>query len=376
MKKVILSLLVLAAAISFVEAAPFQTMGMLRTPDAYILPHKAAEFQFVNYLRQTRDTDLTYIPYGMVSGGLLDRVELGMYAGDNVIFGNIKVKLLQETLKIPQLSVGLENIFSSIPTDFHDLHNGSYYETSDDGFPHPDRADYEAFSPYVVMSKQAVLGGVHTMFNIGVGMHRFVGQVHRSRLFSGSFASFEVSPVRNFSILGEYDGRDFNGGLKYSIDNFSFKVGYQAIENLFKESEGNGYEKDRRFALSISYLFDKYASAKRRPDIVELARIAEGQDLGDIYAGDQTTGTEGTTGIGPDTTTGGGTQITTGTDTTGQDVAVTTGGTTGTTGTRTPTPEMQDLVTELQRLQAERARAEGALQELRDWINSLRQPSE
>ena len=44
MKKVILSVIVLATMFGFLEAAPFQTLGMLRTPDAYVLPHKAAEF--------------------------------------------------------------------------------------------------------------------------------------------------------------------------------------------------------------------------------------------------------------------------------------------------------------------------------------------
>ena len=34
MKKVILSMIVLVAVFSIAQAAPFQTLGMLRTPDA------------------------------------------------------------------------------------------------------------------------------------------------------------------------------------------------------------------------------------------------------------------------------------------------------------------------------------------------------
>ncbi len=407
MKKVILSLLVLAAMLSVLDAAPFQTMGMLRTPDAYILPNKAAEIQFVNYLRKTRDIDLHYVPYGMLSVGILDQIELGLYGGDDVFFANLKIKLLQETLKYPQVSVGLENIFSPVPTDFKDMPATDYFNSNFDGDAHPDAADYEAYSPYVVVSKQAVIGGVHSMFNLGVGMHRFVGQVSRSRIFSGSFASIEVSPFNNFSMLGEYDGRDFNGGMKYTWDNFSFKLGYQAIENLFKKSEGNGYEKDIRAAFSVSYLFDQFASTKRRrPDLIELASANDltpyddGQYVVDypmddgIQTGD--TGTEpGDTGtvVTGDTgtqTRDDGTVVTGDTGTEPGDTGTVVTGDTGTqTGTevaitnppvtppvvRTPTPEMQELVTELQRLQQERARAENSLQELRNWINSLRTPN-
>jgi len=42
MKKIILMAIAVVAVISSVQAAPFQTLGMLRTPDAYVLPNKAA----------------------------------------------------------------------------------------------------------------------------------------------------------------------------------------------------------------------------------------------------------------------------------------------------------------------------------------------
>jgi len=316
-------------------------MGMLRTPDAYVLPSKAAEVQFVYYMRKGKanDWDLEHVPYGMLSVGILDRIELGVFAGDKVAFANVKLKLIKETLKIPQLSIGLENIFSRVPNHYFDesvINNN------------PDKRDYEAYSPYAVISKQVVIGGVHTMLNLGGGMHRFVGQVPRSRMFSGMFASVEVSPARDFYMLGEYDGQDFNVGAKYTYRNFSFKLGYQALENLAKGSEDNGYEKDLRIAASIGYLFDRYAKDKRRPDLYEFATNDDLKPIDD------------------------------GTDDTG-DVAVNVDGTTGTgtsvvsTKPKELSPEMNDLLAELRRLRAEREKAQGALDDLRKWIESTKE---
>ncbi|MDX9828470.1 MAG: hypothetical protein RBT73_12080, partial [Spirochaetia bacterium] len=98
MKKVILSVIVLAAMFGFLEAAPFQTLGMLRTPDAYVLPHKAAEFMLVGYYRDIAKPVASDDPalYFMAGVGLMDRVELGMFVGDKVdddmvYFLNLKV---------------------------------------------------------------------------------------------------------------------------------------------------------------------------------------------------------------------------------------------------------------------------------------------
>ncbi|MDZ4182370.1 MAG: hypothetical protein U1B83_05795, partial [Candidatus Cloacimonadaceae bacterium] len=285
MKKVILSVIVLAAMLSMVEAAPFQTLGMLRTPDAYVLPHKAAELLLVGYYREVarpttaNDDQDGFVPYAMLGAGIFDRAEIGFFGGDQIYYMNLKLKLIQETLKIPQVAVGMDNIFS--PVNRHRAQdwtpaNAPEWEYSD----HPDKADYEYYSPYIVASKQAVIGGISWMFNLGVGSNRFTGQVPRSRIFNGTFASIELSPFRDFAIQGEYSGHDFNAGIKYTYKNFGFKVAGQAIEDLAKN---NGYEDNVRVAFGLSYLFDKYATAKRRPD---LRQYAKDQDLEDIQVAD------------------------------------------------------------------------------------------
>ncbi len=265
MRRVILSLLVLAAALGVVEAVPFQTIGMLRTPDAYVLPNKAAEAQFTSYLRKIGEgADIEYIPIGMLNVGILNRAELGFLYGDDVYFFNVKLKVIEETMGVPQVSIGVDNIFSPIREDARQIPLG------EDFFDHPDKYLYERNSPYIVFSKQSVLRGffgipaISTILNAGWGQNRFKGQIPRSKRLNGLFTSVEFAPVANMAILGEFDGHELNMGLKYSYRNFSAKIGYQAIEDLFKDYATGA---NKRFAFSVSYLFDKYADARRRPSL-------------------------------------------------------------------------------------------------------------
>lgn len=393
MKKVILSVIVIAAMFSLLQAVPFQTLGMLRTPDAYVLPHKAAELMLAGYYYDVAKPvdDDDFAPYMMAGVGLFDRVELGLFLGDKVkdepmvYFLNMKFKVLQETPRFPQLAVGMDNIFSPVST--HGVHDGGLTPT-DDFYEHPDKAAFEHYSPYAVASKQAVVFGMPWMFNLGFGSNRFIGQVSRSRVFNGIFMSAELSPIRDLAIQGEYSGHDFNAGVKYSWKNWGFKVGASALEDLAKD---NGYEDNLRVAFAVSYLFDKYAEAQRRPD---LSRYASGRDLEDPYIVDLGTippeqgvvippsaevvpGTGEVVVIPPTGTTPG---TTPGTST--GEVAVVTPGTTletpglsgtgGTTNYSQLSPEVRDLLEELRQLRQEREKAQKSLEDLRSWIQELK----
>jgi hypothetical protein len=271
MKKIILSVFVLVAIVGMVQAAPFQTMGLLRTPDAYVIPHKSAHLTLVGYYRNVDEEE--FIPYGMLGVGLFNRLQLDGFAGDDIYFMNAKVKLIPETLYIPQISVGMDNIFSTVNVQrAQDYNDPSEYSWADN----PDKCDYEHFSPYVVASKQAVIGGLSWMFNLGGGANRFTGQTSRSRVFSGMFASLEVSPTNNLSFQGEFDGQDFNVGLKYSLGNYSFKVAAQAVENYAKN---NGLENTHRIGFGVTYLFDKFAEGKTtRPVIFNTNQLSETEE--------------------------------------------------------------------------------------------------
>lgn len=361
MRKVLFSALVMTFLAGMLFAAPFQTLGMLRTPDAYVLPHKAAEILLVGYYRDVAkpsyvDMDRwgNFVPYGMLGVGLFDRAEIGLFAGDGLYFMNTKVKLVEETLRMPQISIGMDNIFSGINEHrAQDPNPGWYWES------HPDKTNYEYYSFYAVASKQVVIGKTNWMFNVGGGNNRFTGQVPRSRIFNGLFASIEFSPFKDFFLQGEYSGHDFQAGLKYTFGNFGVRVGAQAIEDLFKD---NGYEENLRVALGISYLFDKYATAKRRPDIVELAKGARSAEEPFIEITDD--GPEVViTDTPPDEPLG---EVSLGTGT--ADIGVQ-----GGSSYKELSPEVKDLLGELRSLREEREKAQKALLDLRAWLKENKQ---
>ena len=404
MKKVILSVIVIAAMFSLLQAAPFQTLGMLRTPDAYVLPHRAAEFMLAGYYRDiAKPVEYDgFAPYMMAGVGLFNRLELGMFVGDKVedeplvYFLNLKFKVLQETPRLPQISVGMDNILSPMTN-----HRSQDMVPGDDFYTHPDKSGYENYSPYAVASKQAVIFGVPWMFNLGIGSNRFVGQAGRARMLNGIFMSAELSPIRNLALQGEFDGHEVNAGIKYSWKNWGFKVGAQALEDLTKD---NGYEDNLRVAFAISYLFDKYAEAQRRPD---LKRYAVDSDLEDSYAvetgtlppqegmiipptGGSTDPSAGEVVIIPPTgtTTGGEVVVippaetkpesSTGEvalGTSGSGTTLETPGLTGSGGSTSYSqlsPEVRDLLEELKQLRAEREKAQKSLDDLRSWIQELK----
>lgn len=375
MKKVILSMIVLAAMFSVAQAAPFQTLGMLRTPDAYVLPHKAAEFLLVGYYRDVakptppadrKDDYKSLAPYGMIGIGILDRLELGLFVGDYtekdgmVYFLNAKVKIFEETLRIPQLTIGMDNILSPLPR-----HKESLLDPADNFYSHPDRDSYEPYSAYLVGSKQAVFMGIPWMLNLGVGTNRFVGQAPRARFFNGVFTSLEVSPIRDLSMQFEYDGEDMNAGIKYSYKNFGIKLAGAAMEDWAKD---NGYEDNVRFAVGLSYLFDKFAEAKRRPDIGRYAEAGELEGMELVEVGETIVSpTEPGTGLPGSTevVVAPGTQLQT-------PGLVTQSG----EGYKELSPEVRDLLEELRVLREERQKAQQAMDDLRKWIQDLKKTKE
>ena len=385
MKKVILSVIVLAAVIGIIEAAPFQTMGLLRTPDAYVNPHKSAQLVLAGYYRNVEkpsyvDMDMNGLNfYGMLGVGLFDRVQMDFFGGDYVYFLNAKIKLLQETPKFPQIAIGMDNIFSPVNRRRAQDYRPYYYWDPEQQvivhspirdslnlgwIDHPDKTDYEHFSPYIVASKQVVMGGIDWMFNAGFGANRYTGQVPRSRFFSGFFTSVEISPWDNFAIQGEYDGKDFNAGLKYSYKNFGIRLGAEAVEDMAKGSEGNGYENNLRIALGLSYLFDRYSdkNATIRPD---LSLYATSIGTEPVVVTTEPVAVAPTESGKP------------------SEVAIVT------PGTQLPTPgiveasaykelspEVKDLLAELRLLREERQKAQKALEDLRKWLQELKEENQ
>ncbi|MFO7660074.1 MAG: hypothetical protein R6V77_04105 [Candidatus Cloacimonadaceae bacterium] len=258
MKRKLLLCMILFVIASAAYSVPYSTIGYLRAPDAYVLPHKAAEFTFTNYLRRVENDfvelpDYEYIPMGMVNVGLFNRVGISAWGGDKLAFANLKLMLVGETPLIPQIAIGIDNLFSPVKEDALEIEQGEDY------YDNPDKSFYEKNSPYIAITKAAVLRNMtglkllETFITAGWGMNKFKGQVEIARRFEGIFGSITVKPHKDLSITFENDGFNLNAGAAYSYKKFAFKISYVAIE----EQENN------RFGLSVSYLFDKYADPKR-----------------------------------------------------------------------------------------------------------------
>jgi len=245
-------------------AVPYTTMGQLRAPDAYVLPHKSAELTFTNYFRRETDfvglTTYKYVPMGMVNIGLFDRIGVGAWAGDKVGFVNLKAMIIEETSSIPQVAIGIDNLFSRVGEDAND----STRFGNENWFDYEDKTFYERNSPYLVFTKASVIRGLsgvpllESYISLGVGRNKFKGQVDLAKRFEGIFGAITIKPRKNISITFENDGGNINAGAQYSIKKFGFKISYVGIE----EQENN------RFGIAVSYLFDQFADTKHKRDIL------------------------------------------------------------------------------------------------------------
>jgi hypothetical protein len=261
MKNTFLLIIAMFIAVTSIYAVPYTTMGFVRTPDAYILPHKAAEITLTNYLRREKNSfgeknyPYEYIPMGMINCGLFNRIEIGAWGGDKVGFANVKVKVIEETNIIPQVSVGADNLFS--PVKENAFKDKKYSNEVDSYF-------YERNSPYIAFSKTSVLKGmtgiklIESAFTVGVGRNKFKGQVSISKRFEGIFGTITIKPQQNLAITFENDGFNLNLGAQYTYKKFAFKLSYVGLE----EQENN------RIGLAVSYLFDKFADLKHRPNLM------------------------------------------------------------------------------------------------------------
>jgi len=275
MRKIVISMILTLMIIGLLDSVPYTTMGQLRSPDAYVLPHKAAELTYTNYLRRKTDSftdleQLEYIPMGMLNFGIYDRVALGVWGGDKLGFVNLKIKVIEETVSIPQVSVGIDNVFSPIRENSEKTVQRRFNNNPEKGF-------YEKNSPYVVFSKSSVVKGMtglpllETVFSVGIGGNKFRGQHRIAKKFEGLFGSVSIKPEKNTSLTFENDGFNLNAGAQYSYRKFSFKISYVGLE----EQENN------RIGIGISYLFDKYADSKRRPSLLmeEDSKTSSGSDV-------------------------------------------------------------------------------------------------
>ena len=268
MNKILLILIGVLIA-STALAIPYAVLGNINVPDAYILPNKMVEFSLVNYfvgdgtLRGVSDSLASpdsYDPAFAISYGFKDRAELGFVLSKHKIYyGNLKIKILSESEKIPQISFGVENI-GSIVDNFETPYPTKEYEFTDP-------RDYIKNSPYFVISKSALLltgipqlKNVESTVHFGIGTRRFKGTRKIVKNFSGMFGGIDFKPSRNVSFNLEFDSQNLNLGGNLYYKNFTFRGCIYRLEDFLKKKDDPNH--GEKYALSIKYTLDTFSDIK------------------------------------------------------------------------------------------------------------------
>lgn len=225
--------------ISFVVVGgslPFSRSGVIDCPDAYVLRHTEIEAALSVAAYSVQDSagagNSEFMITGYLDVGLFRYGQIGIsYLGDGGIVGNIKFAVLQEGISVPAFAIGLENI-----TGEKDIECFKIDSAGVEMFYQYDHA--QNWSAYGVASKDlSFLLGIPATVNLGIGIGRFVGVVDPgamgigSSIANGLFGSVVYYPNDLFAVALEQDGRDFNLGVSYKINNYvTFEIAWAELE--------------------------------------------------------------------------------------------------------------------------------------------------
>lgn len=223
----------------------FTDSGLMDIPTGEVLKHGIfgvgvyAPFQNTTYFK--RDPVVFRVNFGMFG-----RIELGashILPQDNdasrSFLGHVKAQLLNETGKIPNVAIGIDNLGDNVEQKWN---------------------TYDANSAYLVISKTFNLPRIHLISgHIGVGNHRFAFDERPIGLFAG--VSTEVHPAfarGDIALSLEFDGKGANAGLRYTADSgLQIALG---VETLNKPE-------DIRYLVSVSWtnaqMLEQIDAAKR-----------------------------------------------------------------------------------------------------------------
>jgi len=275
-KKIIVSCLFLMM-LSSIFAVPYASMGNVNIPDAYVLPHKMIDVGYTNYFVSAGDLDLGNGEYDFAFTtrfGLFNRAEIGIvYTSYEKIYGNFKFRVINETLAVPALSIGIVNLFSGVSED--DLEKGVDF---------PDGRELLSNSPFVAMSKSIVLvtglsgmNYLETTFHCGIGGRKFQGQGETTKKLSGMFLGMDIRPSKYFSVDFEMDSQNINMGINGHLQNFTIRAGLYELESMLGIND-----KGNRIAVNLGYTFDQLsdvkAAEKRKP--TELTLGSQSTNMG------------------------------------------------------------------------------------------------
>ena len=232
----ILMLTGLAAAGSL----PFARDGLIDTPDISLLDHTeirvGSAFTMFSYEDSTGQTESDFAVAGHIEFGLFDIGQIGLcYLGKGGISGHLKLVPIKESLDLPGIAIGVQNITGEENYEFYEQDNGELYGTGS--------GDKQNFSAYIVLTKDLrYVSGIPVDISLGYGIGRFqpvhLDTTESSSFIPGLFCSTRIRFSPEFNLMLEWDGRDANAGVEYSFNSLiTFQGAVTEIEEMLTSSE-------------------------------------------------------------------------------------------------------------------------------------------
>lgn len=225
MKYCLSVMLIILYGVASGGSLPFSRSGVLDTPDAYILQHTEIEVELgasaYTIEDSTGGSNSEFMITGHFDVGLFRYGQLGIsYLGDGGVAGNAKVGILFEGITVPAFAIGLDNITGERYIDC--------FKVDSAGVERLYQYDHaQNWSAYAVLSKDlSYLMSIPATVSLGVGIGRFVGVIDNGSLGLGSsiahglFGSVVYRPSELFTVALEQDGRDFNLGASYRVNEY------------------------------------------------------------------------------------------------------------------------------------------------------------
>ncbi len=262
-KSLILIFLLILAGLQLL-AIPYTLQGdKINIPDAYILPHKMATISVAmvpGITNSTKDgsTDIFFNAIANINLGLYDYGEVGFILNNyGVPYVNLKLQVLKEKKSIPQLSIGMTNVFSTVINDNYPNYEEGLVGSKDDLIKN---------SPYVVASKTAIMVSNITGLEyiemagyLGWGLRRFKGEGSVAKYMNGFFVALDFKPTRFLSLYSEIDGENINAGLNIYSRHFTYQFSVFRLEESLKFVLDEG---SVNLGLNIVYTLDRFSEQK------------------------------------------------------------------------------------------------------------------
>ncbi len=245
MKYFIISGLFLLPVLVQAGSLPFSRSGVLDCPDAYVLQHTEIEVQLAAAAYSVEDSigasNSEFMITAHLDIGLFRYGQIGVsFLGDGGIVGNVKFAVLHEGIAVPAFAIGLENISGEKYVDCFKIDSAGVEQF----YPYDHAQNWSA---YGVASKDLrYVMGIPVTINLGIGIGRFVGIAGSggamgigSSVANGLFGSIVYHPTEAITVALEQDGRDFNLGASYDVNDFiTLQMAWAEFEQAIFPSEG------------------------------------------------------------------------------------------------------------------------------------------